>query len=354
MKPMKLFQMIAMLMIVTMGACKKDAAPSGPPKATATDPTNNLTGVSRDKQIAFTFNQAMNPSTLNTTTFTLKQGSTVIDGTVTYSGTTATFTPTHALAAGTAYTATVTTGAKNLAGTGLAADAVWSFTTGGSTSPLAVVDLGTSGSFVIVAKSAINNTGTSAVTGDLGLSPAATSYVTGFALTNASGYATSSQVTGKVFAADMAAPTPINMTTAVSNMMTAYTDAAGRPSPDFTELGTGNIGGKTLAPGLYKWSTAVTMPTDVSISGGPTDVWIFQIAGNLTMSSAVKITLSGGALASNIFWQVAGQATLGTTSHFEGNLLSKTGITFQTGASIKGRALAQTAVILDGNAITMP
>jgi hypothetical protein len=137
-------------------------------------------------------------------------------------------------------------------------------------------------------------------------------------------------------------------------MVTAYNDAAGRPSPDFLELGTGNIGGKTLAPGLYKWTGNVTMPTDVTIAGGPNDVWIFQISGNITMSTAVKITLSGGAQPKNIFWQIAGQATFGTTSHFEGIILSKTGITFQTGASINGRALAQTAVILDGNAITKP
>ena len=152
----------------------------------------------------------------------------------------------------------------------------------------------------------------------------------------------------------MASPTPANMTTAVSNMITAYNDAAGRPSPDFTELGTGNLGGKTLIPGLYKWSNTVIMPSDVTLDGGANDVWIFQIAGNLTMSSAMKINLSGGAQAKNIFWQVAGQATFGTTSHFEGNVLSMTGITFQTGASINGRALAQTAVILDGNTVTKP
>ena len=152
----------------------------------------------------------------------------------------------------------------------------------------------------------------------------------------------------------MAAPTPINMTTAVNNMVTAYNDAAGRPSPDFTELGTGNLGGKTLIPGLYKWSSAVTVPSDVTLDGGANDVWIFQIAGNLTVSSAMKVKLSGGAQAKNIFWQVAGQATFGTTSHFEGNVLSKTGITFQTGATINGRALAQSAVVLDGNTVVKP
>jgi hypothetical protein len=152
----------------------------------------------------------------------------------------------------------------------------------------------------------------------------------------------------------MAVPTPVNMTTAVANMLTAYNDAAGRPLPDFTELGSGNIGGKTLLPGLYKWTGSVTIPSDINISGGANDVWIFQIAGNFSISAAKNIILSGGAQAKNIFWQIAGQATLGATSHVEGNFLSMTGITFQTGASMKGRALAQTAVILDANAIVTP
>jgi hypothetical protein len=280
---------------------------------------------------------------------------------VAYSGTTATFTPLNTLAAMTTYTATITTGAKNSAGNALASKTVWSFTTGGTTSSLEAVDLGgatgdlgAAGNYVILAKTAINNIPTSAVTGNLGLSPAATSYITGFALTNETGYATSVQVTGKIYAADMADPTPINLTTAVNKMITAYNDAAGRPSPDFSELGTGNIGGKTLAPGLYKWTSTVTLPSDVTISGSASDVWIFQIAGDLTVSSAVNVTLSGGAQAKNIFWQVAGQATLGTTSHFEGIILSMTGITFQTGATMDGRALAQTAVALDANAVTEP
>ena len=152
----------------------------------------------------------------------------------------------------------------------------------------------------------------------------------------------------------MVAPTSSNLTVAVENMITAYDDAAGRPSPNFIELGTGNLGGKTLTPGLYKWTSAVTVPTDVTISGGPNDVWIFQIAGNLTTSAGVKIKLAGGAQAKNIFWQVAGYAIFGTTSHFEGVVLSKTGITFLTGATFNGRALAQTAVILDANRVTQP
>ena len=324
------------------------------PVINLTDPINNATGVAVNKVVALTFSEAMDPLTINATTFTLKQGATAVPGVVAYSGITATFTPANVLAAGTVYTATITTGAKDLAGNALAANTVLSFTTITATSNLAVVDLGAAGNYVILAKTAINNGPTSAITGDLGLSPAATSFITGFSLTALTGYATSPQVTGNLYAADMASPTGTNLTTAVENMITAYNDAAGRPSPDFTELATGNIGGKTLTAGLYKWTNTVTMPTSITISGSANDVWIFQIAGDLTVSSAVNVTLTGGAQAKNIFWQVAGQVTFGTTSHFEGIILSKTGITLQTGASINGRALAQTAVILDGNTVVKP
>ena len=324
------------------------------PIANATDPLNDGTGVPRNKIVTLTFNEAMDEETINSETFILKQGTSAVEGTVSYSGMTASFTPSNVLAASTTYNATITTGAKDLAGNALAADVVWEFTTGGTTSLLAAVNLGTSGDYAILAQSAINNSSTSAITGDIALSPAAASYITGMALTAATGYATSTQVTGKVYAADMADPTPINLTTAVSDMITAYNDAAGRLSPDFLELGTGDLGGKTLSPGLYKWTTTVSLPSDVTISGGADDIWIFQISGDLTMSSAVQITLEGGAQAKNIIWQIAGQATIGTNAHFEGVILSKTAITFQTSASINGRALAQTAVVLDSNAVTNP
>jgi len=217
------------------------------------------------------------------------------------------------------------------------------------------VTLGTAGDYVILAKSGVSTTGVTAVVGDIGLSPAAASYVTGFALSSPpTTYSTSSQVTGKVWAANYAVPTPANLTAAVHNMQTAYTDAAGRTSPNFTELGAGNIQGLTLVPGLYKWGTGVSIPSAVTLAGGANDVWIFQIAQNLTVANSAKVTLSGGALAKNVFWQVAGQVTLGTSSDFKGIILSKTLIAFNTGAAITGRALAQTAVTLNATAITNP
>jgi hypothetical protein len=229
---------------------------------------------------------------------------------------------------------------------------------GSATGAQLPVNLGSAGNYAILAKSGISAVPPVAVTGNLGVSPIGATAITGFSLIldGTDTFATSSQVTGKVYASDYASPTPANLTAAVSDMQTAFTDAAGRTLPDHTELGSGNIGGMTLAPGLYKWSTDVTIPSDVTLSGGPTDVWIFQIAGNLTMAGAKSVTLGGGAQAQNIFWQVAGGVgvDIGTTSQFEGIVMSVAGINVQTGASIQGRLLAQTAVTLDANAVTEP
>lgn len=215
------------------------------------------------------------------------------------------------------------------------------------------VKLGTAGNFVILSKSGITTTGTTSVVGNFGVSPIASTAITGFGLImdRSNTFSKSSLVTGKIYAANYAAPTPIMLTTAVGDMQTAYNDAAGRTLPGYIELGAGNIGGLTLKPGLYKWSSAVIIPTDVTLSGTSNDVWIFQIAQTLAISSGKQVILKGGAQAKNIFWQVAGKATLGTTSKFNGNILGKTAIVLQTGATLNGRALAQTAVTLDANAV---
>jgi hypothetical protein len=226
-----------------------------------------------------------------------------------------------------------------------------------SQSSPASVNLGSAGDFVILTKTGISNTGTTQITGDIGVSPVAATYITGFGLiADASNtFSTSSLINGKVYAADYATPTPTKMTTAVGDMQTAYTDAAGRKSPDYTELYTGDLTGKTLTHGLYNWSTGVTVAAaGVTISGTSSDVWIFQIAQNLTVANGAIVTLSGGALASNVFWQVAGQVALGTTAAMKGIILCQTGIAISTGASLNGRALAQTAVTLDANTVTNP
>lgn len=359
-KNIKQLTIIAALLPILLVGCKdqstgaNDNTDSDPPTVQTTSPSNNEGEVERNKVIEITFNEAMDPATINTSTFAVEQGTDAITGSVAYSGTTATFTAVNVLNALTDYKVTVTTGAKSADGIALATNEVWSFTTGGSTEPLTVVDLGTAGNYVVLAKSAVNNNPTSAFTGDLGLSPAAETFYTGFSQTASTGHSTSDQVTGQMFAADMADPTPSNLTTAVNDMTTAYNDAAGRLTPDFVELYTGEIGGKTLTPGLYKWSNTVLISSDVTISGSADDVWIFQVGENLTMSSAINITLSGGAQAKNIFWQVAGEVTIGTTSHFEGIILSMTGITLNTGATLNGRILAQTAAIFDANTVVQP
>lgn len=323
------------------------------PTVVLTDPLDAAIDVARNKVIAVTFDETMSAASFTATSFTLMQGTNAISGSIAYANNTARFIPDTILDAGLSYTATVTNEVTDLAGNALEVSKTWSFMTG-TTTGLSVVNLGASGNYVILAKTAINNSPTSAITGDMGLSPAATTFITGFSLTDATGYATSPQVTGEVYAADMASPTNTNLTTAVENMITAYNDAAGRPTPDFSELGTGSIGGLTLEPGLYKWTNTVTMASDVTLSGSADDVWIFQISGDMMMSSAVNITLTGGAKPENIFWQVAGEVVIGTTSHLEGVVLSMTGITMQTGASMNGRLLAQTAVILDANTVTKP
>jgi Ice-binding-like len=218
----------------------------------------------------------------------------------------------------------------------------------------AAIDLGTAGNFAILAASGITTTGTTHVYGDLGISPKAASFITGFALTLHSTYATSSLVTGKVYASDYAAPTPTYVGTAVSDMMTAYVDGGGRTNPTATELGAGDISGMTLVPGLYKWGTGVLINGSVTLSGGPNSVWIFQIAQKLTVGDGARIILSGGAQPKNIFWVVTGLTHIGTTASFYGNILCATQINVLTGATITGRALAQTQVTLQANQVTQP
>ena len=227
----------------------------------------------------------------------------------------------------------------------------------GGTATSTAVDLSSAGNFVVLSKTGITDTSSSTITGNVGTSP-----ITGAAIG-----LTCAQVTGNIYSVDTSGPLPCRITnssllgTAVNNMVTAYNDATARTNPNDTDLYSGNIGGKTFAPGLHKWNTDVTIPTDVTLNGNSNDVWIFQVGGNLniasgpSLSSGTKIILTGGAQPSNIFWQVGGTtgATLGTYSTFNGNILSAKQIILQTGALLHGRALAQTQVTLDSNTISI-
>lgn len=213
----------------------------------------------------------------------------------------------------------------------------------------APVNLGMASNFAVLAQSTITDVPTSAVTGDVGVSPN----------TGAAILLTCPEVTGVIYSVDAAGPLPCSvtdatkLTAAVGAKGTAYTDATGR-APDYTELGAGNIGGLNLGPATYKWGTGVLIPTDVTFTGGPNDVWILQIAQGLTVSPGVKIILAGGALPKNIFWATFAAADIGTTVQFNGVILSQTSIAMKTGASINGRLFAGTAVTLAKNVVTQP
>lgn len=220
------------------------------------------------------------------------------------------------------------------------------------------INLGSAGDFTILTKAGISTTGVTSVGGDIGVSPAAATSITGFGLIMDSNNQSSHTpaVTGKVYAADYAAPTPAKMTTAVKDMETAFTTANGLTTPaPIVGLYSGNISGRVLAPGLYKWASGVLITNaGVTLAGGPNDTWVFQISQDLTVNSSAIVTLIGGAQAKNITWVVSGQATLGTNTNFSGTILSKTLISLNTGTVVKGRLLAQTAVNLNASTVTKP
>jgi hypothetical protein len=217
------------------------------------------------------------------------------------------------------------------------------------------VNLGTAGEFAILAASAIPNTGPTIINGNLGLSPATGAGITGLSAV---------QVNGVMYAVDILGPAgsvmnPALLTAAKNDLTAAYIDARDRvpvPTGVFLDPGFGDIGGMTLVPGLYKFSsTAGITGASTTLTGGSTDVWVFQIGTSLTMGSGIQIILAGGAQARNIFWQVGSSATIGTYSDFKGTIMADQSITINTGATLEGRALARiAAVTLDTNHIALP
>jgi hypothetical protein len=207
--------------------------------------------------------------------------------------------------------------------------------------------LGYAAPYAILTESGITDVPGSAVKGNVGTSP----------ITGAADLLSCSEVTGRVISVDATGPAPCSVAhpallgLAVLDMQTAYTHAAARAA-DVNELGGGQIGGLTIPPGVYNWSGNVAILSNVTLQGRRTDVWIFQVAQDLDIANATSVMLSGGAHSRNIYWQVAGKVTMGTTAHFEGTILAKTSIAMLTGASIHGRLLAQTAVTLQQNVVT--
>ncbi|MHB1197261.1 MAG: ice-binding family protein [Lutibacter sp.] len=228
----------------------------------------------------------------------------------------------------------------------------------GGLCPSPAVDLGLAGNYAILAESAISTTGVTSVTGDMGISPLAATFITGFGLIlDSSGtYSTSSLVTGRIYAADYTSPTPSNLTVTVDNMHTAFTTANGL-APNFTEYLAGNLNNVTLPAGVYKYGTGLLLTNTITLDGGGVDcaAFVFQIAGDLTVANNVKIVLINGAKADNIYWVTAGAgAVIGTDVDFSGNVLSKTLISLEARSTVKGRLLAQTEVTLIGNTVVKP
>ena len=349
---------------------------SASPGSNATNVPTQVNGsgnVVTGSLLTATFSEAMNPLTITPLgTFTLKEtiAGTNAPGTVTMNAanTVATFQPTAALGANKGYTATVSTAAMNAGGTAMPNPIAWSFTTSALASTLqAPVNLLSilTNNFVILTQTGITNTGShgSVITGNIGASP-----ITTAAMSNVF----CSEITGTIYGVDAAYvgsgavtcsagnPPLANKTlvdNAVADMGTAYTEAAGRTLPDFTELGAGNISGMTLAPGLYKWSSGLLIAADITLAGSANDVWIFQIAQDLTLSNGIHVNLAPGVQAKNIFWQVGGLTgvAIGTTAHIEGTILAQKAITLATGAVVNGgRLLSQTAVTLDATTVTQP
>lgn len=332
-----------------------DAANTSTPRVLSSTPGSGETSVAINASASVTFSEPMDRASLTTGAFTVTAGGVAVAGTVIATGTTAVFWPAARLPINTELTATIGATAKSAANIALAAPHTWKFTTGTIVAPGLGVNLGTSGDFVLLAKSGIVNVPTSLIKGDLGVSPITSTAITGMPLTPDTSlqFATTPEVTGRVYAPDYAVPSPIMLTTAISDMETAFTDAASR-APDVTELGAGTIGSTTLVPGVYRWSSALNITTDLILSGSSTSVWVFQVAQGVTLASGTQIVLAGGALPANIFWQVSGQLTVNTGAHLEGSVLTQTSATLDTGASLNGRLLAQTAVTVRGATITRP
>jgi hypothetical protein len=314
-------------------------ANTAPPTVVSTDPDDDDVNVATTKRISATFSEPMNATTLNRTTFLLRQGVTAVDGDVSYANGVATFVPDMPLGLGLEYTATITTGARDPQGMALAADHVWTFTVADCNAQLPV-ELGRAGAFAVLAGSAVTNTGLTVVTGDLGVSP----------LTSVTGFNPPGVVVGMIHAGDTAAAN------AIFDLEIAYNNAAGRTQCPVSAIG--NIGGRTLTPGLYKSTSDMSITSgDLTLDAqGDSDaVFIFQIASELRTTSDRKVILIGNARASRVFWQVGSSAALGTGTVFAGTIMADQAITMATGTVLQGRALARIALVsLDASIVTLP
>ncbi|CAM4165752.1 Ig-like domain-containing protein [Flavobacterium weaverense] len=338
------------------------------PTIIATDPLNNAINVNLLKTVTANFSIAMDPTSINATTFTLKQGTTVVLGTVSYSGITASFDPTLPLQAGKVYTATITTGAKSTIGIPVANNYLWSFTTT-VTPPIVVlpsaINLGTAAMFGAFGGNAgITNQGLNTVinNGSIGTTAAST-LVTGFHDANAIYTETPlnvGNVTGRIYTAPPAPGTATSFAVASQGLLdanAAYLSISPASKPGGTDPGAGELGGLTLAPGVYKSASGTFKISNGNLTldaqGDPNATWIFQTAAGLTVgiagpTGAKSIIMKNGALAKNVFWYVGTAATINGAGGgvMVGTIIANAGVTFSTAGNA-----AQT--VLNGRAISL-
>jgi hypothetical protein len=339
------------------------------PTVTSTDPIDKTTGISLNKTITANFSMIMDQSTINATTFTLKQGTTTIDGAVTYSGSRASFNPTNDLLEGKVYTATITTGAKSATGVPLANDYVWSFTT--LVTNVTPTPTPSSGLFfgVFGGNAGITNQGLNTRINNGGIgTTAASTLVTGFTDKLASPnevYTVTPLNNGLVYGGIYAAaPAPGNATKAqkalegLNEARALYNSISPAAKPGGSDQGSGELGGLTLAAGVYKSASGTYKITngDLTLSGSATDVWIFQAESSLTVGSPAatrNVKLTGGALAKNVYWYVGSTAVINYAGGgvMTGNILAEDGVTLSSPGS--STTLPGQETVLNGRAISL-
>nr|MBS0037150.1 DUF3494 domain-containing protein [Saprospiraceae bacterium] len=342
---------IALMAVFLITGCQKDDYEEIVglcPKVTSTNPENGATGVPLDMLITVNFNTEIDPATINGQNFTLV-GATPVTGIVSYSDSTATFRPGSLLNPNTTYTATINTFVKDITGNAVQTDYVWTFVTGPEGA-----DLKTSARFGVFAGTGINNTGFSVIRNmDVGVSNAIRSSITGFppaVIQN-----------GSIFATDDTSPpgVPAMLEEAKTNLIAAYEFAENAVSPAAVTL-TGDLGGSTLTPGIYRATNALLVQSGnltLNARGDSNAVWIFQVTGNLNTVGGTggNIILTGGAQAENIYWQTGNSATIGAGTSFNGNILALNSISLNSTANVVGRLLARNGTItLNTNNINKP